>query len=409
MTVTQTAASRKAGQQSSSIPGNWVRSDQAWWAGSVPTTQQVSATTGHSPSIVAKAEANRGLTSNQIPTSAANIAAWVRGASGAAPNTYTNQKQLVAPRNTGAGSGGGGRGGGGGGGAAAPQYSQAQIDWLTQLLARSRPQATTATNLDLPDYNAQFDPSMYNELEGKFNTAVASDRAAANAAYGQLNQYLNDSYRNAFANNNYARQGPGQDSMAMQRMLQSQGMNPALAAQQTEGQAAGNAAFSNLWSLLGANEDTAQANRLRRAQIDAGTTNRALDVAALQGQTGIGLQRSQAQSAFQQRVAEMQNQIAQQEAMANWQRQNEVSDVNASNQNSYINAQMQALLGIMPDLKGSAVGMPSLDSLFGINGQAGGAPQYAPGGNAADPLGWAAIAQSLGNAGDPNYAQYRTV
>lgn len=250
---------------------------------------------------------------------------------------------------------------------APPTWNQGQVDWLTQLLARSKPGQETATTLDLPDWQGQFDPSMYNQLEGQFNTAVGQDRAAANQAYQQLNQYLTSNYQNAFNNPNtaYTTQAPGQDTAAMGRMLQGQGVDPSVMAAQQQGAAAGNAAFGNLWKLLGANEDTAQANRLRRAQIDAGSTNRALDVAALQGQTGIGLQRSQAQAAWQQQADQMRNQIAQQEALANWQRQNEVSDANLASRNSYTNAQMQALLQFMPELKGSNLAMPDLNTLLG--------------------------------------------
>jgi hypothetical protein len=147
-------------------------------------------------------------------------------------------------------------------------------------------------------------------------------------------------------------------------MMQSQGVNPALANQQTEGWAAGQGALSSLWGLLAGNEDTAQRNRLNRVQTDRGTTNMAIDAANLGGQTGIEMQQGQAQTAFNERVEAARNQIAQQEAMANWQRGNEVSDLNMANSNSYTNAQLQALLGLMPEFKGSSLTMPDLNTLL---------------------------------------------
>ena len=263
--------------------------------------------------------------------------------------------------------GGGGGGGGGGKPTPPPTYNQAQMDWLARLLAGSRPGQVTATTLDLPDYNSQFDPTMYNQLEGNFNTAVGLDRKTASQAYANLNQNLRQNYVNAFRNPNvtYQRQAPGMSASDMRGLMLSQGASPSLAAEQAQGTAAGNAAFGNLWKILGANEQTAQANRLRRTHTDANMTQRALDVAALQGRTGIGLQRSKAQADWQQRVDEMRQQIAQQEAMANWQRQNEVADLNASNRNSYINAQMGALLQLLPEFKGTASPLPNLDTILG--------------------------------------------
>ena len=60
----------------------------------------------------------------------------------------------------------------------------------------------------------------------------------------------------------------------------------------------------------------------------------------------------------------MQQQIAQQEAMQNWQRGNEVQDVNQAAANSYRNSQMQALLGLVPQLiQSPGLNLPSLAAL----------------------------------------------
>jgi hypothetical protein len=265
---------------------------------------------------------------------------------------------------TGGGTSGGrgGGGGGSGGGAAKPTYD---VGWLADLLSRGRPGTVAANTLDLPEYQGTFDPSMYNQLEGRLGEAVGQSRTAADEAYTNLGNYLTSNYRNAFAGGPPQATAPGMDAQAMARMMQGQGVNPGLALQQTEGQAAANAGFGNLWALLAGNEERQQQNRLNRVQTDRGTTNRAIDAASLQGMTGIGLQRSQAQAAFQQRMAEMNQQIAQQEAMANWERANQVSDLNTSNLNSYQNAQIQALLGLVPGLAEAGAGMPDLSTIFG--------------------------------------------
>lgn len=242
------------------------------------------------------------------------------------------------------GGGGGGRGGGGGGGPAG--MSQEQLDWITGLLGRGGPQT-----LDLPDYDATFDPTVYNQLEASLGEAGGQSRAAASEAYNNLQNYLTTNNRNAFAQGPPQAAAPGMDAGAMQRMLQSQGVGPEAVAANQQGAAAGNAAFSNLWALLGANENTAQQNRLARVQTDRGTTNRAIDAAMLQGRTGIGLQRGQAQTAFNERAAQMRNQIAQQEAMANW-----------TSQNEYRNQQIQTLLGLLPGL-GQGVQLPDYAAL----------------------------------------------
>jgi len=347
---------------------SWSPGDQWWKPSALPSQSPVRVGVSSSAAIANDPIAQR-LKAGGVGLTNAALDSAYNAAAHTTTSSYSNTPKLAAPKVASSGgakksSGGGGRRGGGGGGAVAPAYSQAQIDWLTQLLARSKPTNEVATTIDLPDWQGKFDPSMYDQLTGQFNQAVASDRAAAQQAYQNLNSYLTNSYQNAFQQPNYQTQGPGMNSQQMQSMMVGQGVNPAVAAQQVQGQAAGNAAFSNLWRILGANEDTAQANRLRNAQINQGVTDRALDVAALQGQTGIGLQRSQAQAAYQQQVDQMNYQTAQQEAMQNWQRANQVADLNTSNQNSYINAQMQALLGLFPELKGSKVAMPNLDTLM---------------------------------------------
>jgi hypothetical protein len=245
---------------------------------------------------------------------------------------------------------------------------------MAQLLKAGRPKPVAAQNLDLPDYQGMamraFDPSMYDQLSSSFGQAVNQDRASIDTAYNNADQYLRNNYKNAFAGGPPPVQQQGMDQAAMARMMQSQGVDPTSNQQmnnQQIGAAAGNAAFGNLWGLLGANEDTAQANRLLRSQQDRGTSNQALNAAALQGTTGIGLQRTKAQGDWQKSADErayqdyqMQQQVAQQEAMQNWQRQNQVSDTNATNSQGWNASTIQSLIGLLGKFGGN---LPDLASL----------------------------------------------
>lgn len=288
------------------------------------------------------------------------------------------------------GSGGGGRGyggggGGGGGAVAAPTMTQGMFDWINQLIGSGAPQQITPTTLDLPDFQGTFDPTMYNQLDTQLDTAGAQSRTAADEAYNALGNYLQTNYSNAFTNGNTnyatAGQAPGMTTTDMAQLAQGQGVDPtAVTAQQTQGAAAADQGFANLWRVLAANEDTAQRNRLTRVQTDRGTTSRGIDAALLGGHTGIGMGRSRAQAEFQQRAAEMNAQIAQQEAMANWTAQQEAQRFNAQNTNDFRNQNISAMLGLLPNIieAGGAINLPGQRPTFHTTPQ--------------DPLGWASIA-----------------
>jgi hypothetical protein len=283
-----------------------------------------------------------------------NIAATKARAATPAP-VYKNS--LGSSGRSGGGGGGGGGRGGGGGGSAAPTMTQQQLDWAMSILSGGKPQAQTATALDLPDYKP-FDGAMYDQMQTGLNSALATDRAAATDAYGNARTNLTANYRNAFSAAPQV-QAPGQSQSALARMLQTQGVDPSTMDQENGFAAGADRAFQNLFTSLGANEDLMQAGRLRSVDQDANTTNRALDIAGLQGTTGIGLQRSQAQTAWQQRADE----LAQREAEATWQRQNQVSDANQQTSTAYRNSQVEALLGLLPSLIGTQLTLPQLQQM----------------------------------------------
>lgn len=304
----------------------------------------------------------------------------LQGAS--SPTTGGTLPRYTSAGGSGGSGGGGGRGGGGGGGgggAVAPALSQEQLDWMMGLLKGGRPAAEQAgPALAMPQYNAPqltpFDTSQYDTMRGSLNTALASDRGAADTAYGNLNDYLTTNYRNPYEGASYATQQnvPGSTQAAMQRMLASQGQSSNLGSDAYRSGGTADQAFGNLLAVLGTNEGQAQQNRLRNVRQDQMQTQRGFDMAGLQGRTGIDIQQSQAKNQWQQmadaRAYDAYNNAYNQQsqgALANWQRQNQLADTNYSSNNAYTNSQLQAMLGLLPQLIASpGLTLPDTQSLY---------------------------------------------
>jgi hypothetical protein len=313
-------------------------------------------------------------TINQYRTqNIANIANTQRAAM--APRTAAPTQRLALSSS--GSSGGRRRGGGGGGGAATPLFSQSMLDWAAQLMQGVHPQALTANTLDLPDYQGMpvrpFDNSMYQQALTALGEGQATDTATANQATQNMLSFLNNNYVNAFNNPNqtYSQAPVGMDQAAMARLLQSQGVDPNVMAQTANEGVQANAAFGNMWRALAGNEDIMQRSRLANAQQYGNQAIQAINAAAAGGRLGINLGQAQAQAAWQQRAddrayqdSQIQQQIAQQEALQNWQRANQVQDTNAQNLNSYNNAVAQAMLGLLPQIQGNpALHLPTLQAL----------------------------------------------
>jgi len=292
-------------------------------------------------------------------------------------------KAPVTPRagTTGTSSGGssGRRSGGGGGAAALPKLTQQQLDWAASVLGGGAPQSQTAGTLDLPDYAGMavraFDPSQWQQALAALAQGQQTDLGTASTATQNMLNFLNTNYTNAFNNPNQtyatAGQAPGMTQLGMQRLLQGQGADPNLGAGAYQQAQTADEGFGNLWRTLAGSEDIAQRGRINNANLYGSQAADAINAAAAGGRLGLGLGQSQAQGAWQQRADErayqdyqMQQQIAQQEAMNNWQRANTVQDANTAASNSYRNAEMQSLLGLLPQLISSpGLNLPSLQAL----------------------------------------------
>jgi hypothetical protein len=327
---------------------------------------------------IAIAQGNPRPTSTDIGNVRAGLTNTVAAAMRAGTSTQPRQP---APIRVGTGSSGGGvrRSGGGGGGAPAPKLGQSQLDWLTQLLAGARPGQQVATNLDLPDYAGMpvraFDPSMYQQALAALGQGQQTDLGTASQATSDMLNFLNTNYSNAFNNPNLqyatAGQAPGTTQLGMQRLLQDQGVNPNVAAGNYREAQSADQAFGNLWRSQAANEDIAQRSRLGNAQQYGNQAVNAINAAAAGGRLGINLGQAGAQSQWQQRADDrayqdyqLQQQLAQQEALQNWQRANQVSDTNFTNQNQYSNSELQALLGLLPQfIQNPGLNLPTPQAL----------------------------------------------
>ena len=306
-------------------------------------------------------------TMSQINASNSGYVNYVRG------NLAAQRNQTpAAPTNQRTGSGGGG-GRGGGGAAAAPQFNQDQLNWMAELIRSGQPSGDWQ-RLDLPDYQAYqpkaFDDSMYRAMQGQLDTAQQTDIGTANKATQDYLNWLGANYQNAYTNpnNTYATAGqaPGMDVMSMQRLLQAQGVDPSVMAAAQGERFGADQAFGNLWRSNAANEDIMQRNRIGAGQLTGMDAVNRINALAMGGRAGINQQQGAAKSAYDQRVEEwaredaaLQQQALQQEAMSNWQQGNTVNEQTQA----YRNAAIQALLGFLPEIKGTALTMPTAQSL----------------------------------------------
>lgn len=271
----------------------------------------------------------------------------------------------------------GGGGGGGGGGAPANPFDQGRMDQIAALLGGGRPQAQTASTVDLPDYQAPtraaFDPSMYQRLGGEWNQAVQQDLGTAQKAGDDLLSFLTSNYSNAYTNGNntYAQAGqaPGQSIGQLQQLLQSQGVDPSILAAAYGERVGADQAFGNMWRSNAAASDTQHQGNLARAKTDQQNWLQGINAQGRAGTAQIGLAQGQAQNRYNERGEEFAredamraNDIAMQEAMANWQRSNQVSDQNQSSSDSYRNSTIQALLGLLGTMP-AGVNIPTLQAL----------------------------------------------
>ena len=239
------------------------------------------------------------------------------------------------------------------------------MDQLAALLRNARPGQSAASTIDLPDYQAPqraaFNGQMYDQLGGQWESAYQQDAATQAKAGQDLINFLNATQTNPYTNGNntYAQAGqaPGQSIGQLQQLLQSQGVDPSILAQAYGERVGADQAFGNMWRSNAAATDTRNQGNLARANTDIANWAQGLNADRRAGTAQIGLARGQAQNRYDEQSydyarqdAQLQQQIAMQEALANWERANQVSDTNSVNSNSYRNSVLEALLGLVPSL-----------------------------------------------------------
>ena len=274
--------------------------------------------------------------SKEIGESYGGTLAAYQASQRAAPRAATPPR---LPGNSGGRSGGGGgRGYGGGGGGGGGGGISAAAAAQSQIDAMMRLLGSGA-------YTANAAP--YDAMRKSVTDASAADQAAATGAYNGLDTYLQANATNPFAN---VQLQQAQSAPDMNPYLQSQGVQ-GTNYQASNPEDGGYGAFQNVLALLGANQQAGNASRQAEAQM---------------ARTFTGQQLGAADNAYLAQIAGQQAQAQQ--------------ALDAEKRNALL--QMMALVGQggkMPDLAQAGI--------------------YAPGGNAQDPHGWAAIDAALRAAG----------
>jgi len=230
------------------------------------------------------------------------------------------------PGYPGSGGGGYGGGGGGGGGGGPAGMSQEMFDYLASIMGKSKPQDVAYNPVDLAE--PTWDPSQYGVARQGVTSGIQGIRDRGMAAFGrartELGQYQNP-FEGGLRTNNPDLQN------AMQRMMAANGVNPGqVGATNAEGVQADQAMRNSLAMLAGVSQNQAAGN-LRALGGDEQTFDQTLGLEGNNLNLGINMAEARGKTAWQDKV----DAIRQQEAMANWQRQNAVGDTNAQQQNAW--------------------------------------------------------------------------
>jgi len=253
--------------------------------------------------------------------------------------------------------GGGGYGGYGGYGGGRPAVN---MDSVRRLLSQ---QPTQYTAMRVPEYSApefyEFDGAAYDQARKALATGLDTDRVAGQAAYADARTELG-----ALASNPYARQGARQPATAdpsTSALLARYGGEV-----DTSGAAAGNAAFEQLRSILGAAHAQRQAAETRAV---GGDERRYLESLAGEGRMiSHGIEVAEARAREQHRINEFQygkqvaDQIYQQQ-MAQAQADHAAASANVDLANQQQSAATQTLLNLISG--GQAVDAATIDSILG--------------------------------------------
>lgn len=278
------------------------------------------------------------------------------------PTTGYNNPSF--PSSGGGGGGGGGRGGGGGGGGGAAGLDQATLDWLMGAVGRGAPTDVAFRPIDLADpsqYYQPFDTSAYDTARAGVAQGIADMRTRAGTAYDAAGAELAQ-FKNPYAQGAWA-QNPDIASRFNAMFAANNAPTSLMDETRNEGIQA-DSAFGNVQALMAGNEQARQAANLRALAGDRRMTDLNL---GLEGNTlnlGVNTAQGKAKSAYDQMLADARYQADQQERLANWQRENQVSDTNAGARNTWNQDMLSTLLGIVGQ-RAPGTTLPDLATLFG--------------------------------------------
>lgn len=245
------------------------------------------------------------------------------------------QMQMPSMYPTSGGRGGGGGGGGGGGPAG---LDQATLDWLFGQIGAGRPQDIQFNPIDLPELNP-FDTSQYDTARAGVTSGIDAMRTRGNQALDQALGEINQ-FKNPFAG---GMQTTNPD-LAAQMAAMARANNATTALQGVTGEGIqADRAFGNAQALMAGAEQSRNAANKRAIGGDRRTMETNLGLEGNMLGLGVNMAQAKARGAYDERAEA----LRQQEAMLNWQRNNQVGDTNASNRNAWNSGLMQTLMSII--------------------------------------------------------------
>ena len=242
-----------------------------------------------------------------------------------------------------------GLGGSGGGGSAG--MTQEMFDYLSSIIGKGKPQALTAENLDLadPSQYMKWDPSQYNVARQGVTSGIEGIRTRGNTAFDQAQGELSR-YANPFEGGLQTRNPDLQ--AAMQRMMQANNVAPGQVGATNEEGVQADRAMANTLALLAGTDQARSASNLRALAGDRTTFDQNLGLEGNMLNLGVNMSEARGKTAFDQALQQAMMEAANQEAMQNWTRRNQVADTNVGAQNQWnqdiLNTYLQLVGGTAP-------------------------------------------------------------
>jgi len=253
------------------------------------------------------------------------------------------------------GSGGGGYGGGGGGGGAGPQgLDQATLDYLASIIGQGRPKDINYQAIDLPE--PTWDNALYEQARGGVTSGINDIRTRGNTAIDNAIAQVNR-YQNPYAGGLQTRTPDLQSQMSAMMAANRVGTPGQVTQTDQEGATADRGLAATL-AMLAATDERRKEGNLMGLEGDRRVMDQNLGIEGNMLGLGVNMAEQRGKTAWQQQV----DQIRQQEAMQNWQRQNTVGDTNVGANNAWMQNALNSWLGLIGQ-KAPGVTLPTNGTL----------------------------------------------